>query len=333
MRMRTYSLALIAAAAGLILAIAGLNVISDPEQVLGTGLLGPSDNPNDRYARMRAYEAAPETYDGLVFGSSRSYAISPEALSARMGGGRFAHFGVLGGQIVDHLAVLEFVLRTKARHGQALRAVFLLLDPDLFGARPVANSSIQTLWPPALTGENAWRFTWRYLTAIQPKAWRAQFGRSALRTAMRRFDAAAAWSAASAAEPESPIRHAARRDAPAVESIVARPDFSRQLSLLARFVALCRSRNITLAVALSPLNRGIATQYDPDDLAQVKRLIADVVPVWDFGAPEWLTARTDLWVNQSHFTPEVANMMLERMFTGEASGAPERFGVPLPEFN
>jgi hypothetical protein len=123
-RMRSYSLILNAIAFGLFGAVAALNVMVDPEGVLETGLLGPAQNANDRAKKVRACEASPDAYDALLFGSSRGNAIPLEALSAHMGGAKFAHFGVAVGLIDDHEAALEFVVRSKAAQGKALRAVF-----------------------------------------------------------------------------------------------------------------------------------------------------------------------------------------------------------------
>ncbi len=327
MQVRTYSLTLIFSAIGLFLAIIALNVILDPEEVLQTGLLGPAHNPNDRYTRMRVYLSASSSYDGLLFGSSRSAAISPDALSARMGNAKFAQFGIFGGQILDHQAVLEFVVRSKVEQGQALRSVFLLLDIDLFGQQPIANLTVQTLWHPVLTGESVGRFTWRYLTAFQPNAWRDQIehGLSFPRTTVPPVSTENAVFTASIDEPTLP--RAPENKHSIAERIIARPGFSRDLALLARFTALCRVNQIAFAVAFSPLHRENATQYDHYDLIEAAKQIATVVPVWDFDAPEWLSARADLWFDKSHFKPEVANMMLDRMFGGETSGAPQGFGV------
>jgi hypothetical protein len=96
---------------------------------------------------------------------------------------------------------------------------------------------------------------------------------------------------------------------------------------LTRFVELCRSHNIDLVVALSPLNRYIADRYNDDDLKEAVGRIAAVVPVWDFGAPQWLTARSDLWSDAGHFKPEVAIMMLDRIFDDGAARVPPDFGV------
>ena len=50
-----------------------------------------------------------------------------------------ASFAVPAGAMSDHLPFLQHVLRDKAAHGERIRNVLLLLDPDFFGTRPWTN--------------------------------------------------------------------------------------------------------------------------------------------------------------------------------------------------
>ena len=99
-----------------------------------------------------------------------------------------------------------------------------------------------------------------------------------------------------------------------------RPQLEAHLALLARMAALCRQHGVTLTVVTSPLNRLNARDYDPAELARVAERIARVVPLWDFGMPDWLSDRGDLWSDPSHFKPEVGDMMLGRVF-GAGTGS------------
>ncbi len=339
MRPGNYAFALMMVMAGLFLAVIGTNLIIDPEAVLGTGMLGRSLNANDRYLEMRAYQTLPDRYDGVLFASSRGGAVPLDELSRRMDGATFANFAVTGGQIADHLAVLEYIVRSKTAQGKRLRAAFLLLDADLFGERPYGNRTIQSFWPPALTGESSSRFIWRYLTAIQFGAWRSQIeyarsGRGAVLTEPSEQtqsqpthvaeSKARSASAAIAADAGPAIGRTSDQQG---ELITSRSDFERQLAQLAKFVDLCGARGIKLAVALSPLRRTVAIHYDQGDIAKTAERIAEIVPVWDFGSPQWLSDRTDLWFDNSHFRPEVAKMMLDRMFAGDVTNAPKDFGI------
>jgi hypothetical protein len=49
--------------------------------------------------------------------------------------------------------------------------------------------------------------------------------------------------------------------------------------------------------------------------------------VWDFGTPDWLDARPDMWVDEGHFDGRVAKMMLDRMFGVTPTAALADFGV------
>jgi hypothetical protein len=105
-----------------------------------------------------------------------------------------------------------------------------------------------------------------------------------------------------------------------------RSDLPRQLELLARFVALCRAHDIRLAVAFSPLNRQNADDARAPGNERMVEAVAGVTPVWDFGRPQWLSDRPDLWRDLSHYSPEVAAMMLDRIF-GPKPSAPVDFGT------
>lgn len=337
MQARTYSLAALSVAFGLFAAVAVANLLVDPEAVLGTGVLGKPLNFNDRYLSMEAYEADPDRYDGLLFGASRGNVFPLDLLSEQMGGATFANFSAIGGQIIDHVAVLEHVLRTKAARGKRLRAVFLLLDVDLFGDRQFANRTIQSQWHPVLTGESRARFKWRYLTAIQTQAWRDEVRRAMARAAVRTEgapdDKASAPRVRSASLDREPAvaSDATSPAMPPPETITTRDDFARQLALLAKFAALCRAGDVRLVVALSPLRDVNAARFDRVDFEAAVARIADIVPVWDFDVPAWLSQRPDLWLDTSHYAPAVGRMMLERIFgiadVTPYERAPDGFGM------
>ena len=158
MRARSYVLSMVAVATALFVAVGAINLAIDPQGVFGTGLLRPTRNPNLRYLNVAAYQANPSAYDGLLFGSSRGGVIPLDELSRHMGGINFARFSVPLGLLPDHLPVLEYVLRDKATRGERLKAVFLLLDADVFGRQPMGNQSIYSYHHPVLAGESPGRF-------------------------------------------------------------------------------------------------------------------------------------------------------------------------------
>jgi hypothetical protein len=326
-RLRTYALSLMIFGAGLFLATVAINLAIDTQGVFGTGLLGPSLNPNARYQRFVAYETASDRYDGLLFGSSRALDL-PVAELQEMGGATFADFAVQFGLITDHLPVLEYVLRDKAAKRERLAAVFLLLDADAFGDQPRTNRFLQTMLAPPLTGEQPLRFWWRYLTAIQVGTWHGEIVRAWANAPPREGGAATPAEdrgpAEATAAPADGLE--ARGEGRMFDAITSRPDYARQLRLLRQFVALCQGNGVKLTVAVSPLSRGEAAKYDPVELMKVVADVSRIVPVWDFTNSQWMADHQEYWYDSRHFRSELGVMMLARIFGEPAVEVPDDFG-------
>ena len=320
MRPRTYALTFIGLAAGLFVGVMSANLAIDTQGVFGTGLLGQPLNPNTRYRRFVDYQADANRYEGLLFGSSRAIDLPVDELE-RTKGIAFANFAVQFGLIADDMPVLQYVLREKAAKRQRLRAVFLLLDPDLFGAEPRTNRFLQTMLAPDVTGEAPLRFWWRYLTAIQVGTWRGEIAR-----ALTRAQAGFAPHPAAAARDGGWDATEIFTNAAHWERITARPDYLRQLQLLRQFVALCRGSDVELVVAMSPLSRTEAAKYDPAELAKVVEDVSRIVPVWDFTDSRWLAEHPELWSDSRHFTAEVGRLILARTLGDAAVSVPADFG-------
>ena len=334
-RPRTFVVAMLAGAFGVLVATMAINFALDPQYVFGTPLTREDDNANYRYHRLQQYQANRDRIDGLLFASSRGKAFDAELVAQKIGAEAVAKFDVTAGMITDHLPALEYVLRDKASRGEKLRAVLLLIDVDIFGKLPSTNVNIDSFLPPGLSGEHPARFWWRYLTVFQFRMWRGIIAhrlrgdsqapaepKSSLLNPRRLAMAGFGFPALGAAAPHT-VRMV--NDVPNARLLVAtRPNLAAHLGLLARFVALCRTNGIKLTVATTPMRADAAFRYDPADLQDVVERLSRVVPLWDFSAPTWLARDTAYWDDFSHFKPTVGKMMLERM---SGSNAPSDFGV------
>ena len=331
---RTFALALLAGAFGLLAATMALNFALDPQYVFGTPLTRIDENANYRFHRVRQYQAQRERVDGLLFASSRGKAFDADLVARKIGAGLVAKFDVTAGMITDHLPALEYVLRDKAARGEKVRAAILLLDIDTFGKLPATNVNIDSFLPPELSREHPARFWWRYLTVFQLRMWRGIIahrwrGGGQAADAMppqidrRRF--AMAGFSGSALRAAAPHVLLAADDVPAARLLVAtRPNLAAHLAMVARFAALCRDNGIQLTVATTPMRLDAAFLYDPADLRDVVERLSQIVPVWDFAAPRWLASDIGYWDDSSHFKPIVAGMMLDRI---SGSNAPADFGA------
>jgi hypothetical protein len=298
---RAYVISAALAAVVVLGVTAAANFSIDPQGVFGSTLISNHLNPNGRYRAYQTYAAAPANFDAVLFGSSRARVFDRPLLARYLDAHEVANFSVPFGMMTDFLPILELMLRDNARGGSRLRAVFLLLDADYFGEQPWTNSEIGNFWPPEVSGESRFRFWWRYLTVFQYNYWRVDVS-SALGML--------------------------RRPAPIVKAITGptvRPDLVRQTEMLKRFVELCRAHNIRLIVALPPISRQNMLEFDANDIDRNVERISSVVSVWDFGRPDWLSDRANLWEDKVHFSTAVSTIMLNRIF-GFKIDAPEDFG-------
>ena len=329
---RTYALALILGAAALFVSVVAANVVIDPQGVFGTNFLPRTPNLNYHYRNLAAYDAAPDSFEGVLFGSSRAQATPPAELSRRIDRVNFASFSVTRGMLPDFLPALEYVLADKAKRGQRLRAVFLLLDIDTFGDPPATNRYIETLLPQALSGESGVYFWWRNLTAVQVRSWQRilREARAAIEERDRKapsvldkvklaFVRVASWSALAGRGSQAGSDYN--------RPFAQRAYFAEQLQLLERIAALSRLSGTKLIVAVSPLHRAVESRYLPKDLSQALDRVARVTPLWDFTGADWLSDDPSYWMgDQAHYSAEVGRMMLARIFGDPMPPNWEQFG-------
>lgn len=319
---------MISVVAALFIAVVGANLVIDPQAVFGTGLFGHAKNANDRYERLLAYRAKAGAIDGVLFGSSRSQVIPLDEVSRRMDGARFASFAVVGGMLSDHLPTLEFIVRDKARRGERLKAVLLQLDIDALGNRPFTEQGLQYMLPPEISGEGRIRFWWKLLTSIQFKAWKSTIRgvsthtQAATGTGLFPLAARSAAMLAGLAAPAPAHAQASPAGRPATpaqkprERITQRADFPRQLALLQQLVALCRQNDIRLIAIAAPIGRASSDRLDNADLVDVVERVSTIVPLWDFTLARQANDHPEFWSDGFHFAPNIAAMMVDRIFGG-----------------
>ena len=120
-------------------------------------------------------------------------------------------------------------------------------------------------------------------------------------------------------------------------------DFSPQyFADFKEVVKLCEEHNIDLKVFISPSH---ATQWESIQVTgrwevfeEWKRKLVAVTPVWDFSGynsvtQENIKERMDNYVDNSHYTKPIGDLILNRIFGYEEEQVPEDFGVLLTEEN
>jgi hypothetical protein len=345
---RNFSIGLIAGCILLFVATAAANIVIDPQFVFRTGILQRPPNPNQRYQRVLEYERDAPGIDGLLFGASRGQAFDPAEFGRLTGLGHAALLAVPAGSMSDHLPFLEYILHDKAARGERIKEILLLLDPDLFGARPWTNANLDSFLPPQLSGESRLRFWLRYLSAVQFQGWRdslissgwlAKPARSASSVVDRRFASLthqnlvlsdhAGYSLINVENDRGRLQDR-RRSGTSSAALAERlerisrsrqPYLEVQIVRLERFISLCRLNRIRLTIAINPLSEAVASGYEPGRLDAVVSRINQLADVWDFAAPDWLARDAANWLDASHFKAGIASMMLQRMYASAASPA------------
>lgn len=360
MSARTFCFGFIGAVAVIVAAIVAANVVIDPEEMFQTNLLAAHSSPNTRYQKFRAYQRDADGVDGLFFASSRGGVFDTQSIATLAGAQRFASFSVIAGAITDHVEFLEYILRDKAARGERIKQVLLLLDTDLFGTSSWTNRNLDSFMPPEVSGESSFRFWMRYLVSVQTTNWRESIRQSRERAPRppvaldrpdrrirlaangligrlllsddgeRRKDPPPGLQLVSGDTPSAPTTASDLSGRIRRERISSKPFLDEQLRQLARFVAICRHNDIRLTVAINPLNRQNQQQYVPGHLQEMAARIAAVTDVWDFEAPGWLESDPAHWFEISHFKPEIAELMLRRMYANGA-GVPDGFGRLLKQ--
>jgi hypothetical protein len=312
------------------------NVGLDPEAVFHADA---SQRPNfsSRYLAYSRYRDGGRRADGVLFASSRGLVFETDVLARKLGVDSAANFSVFNGMLTDHLPTLEFLIRDQAARGGKLKSVLLMIDTDFFGRASWTNSNLDGFLPPEISGEHPARFYWRYMTVFQFRNWNrlvrklwndrwpparsASMSHPALHPPLM-----AGFLPVLSAAPQPKLPPVAEAGAPRRYQVLVRSNLDEHLKLLARVVALCRSNGITLHVATSLLRHSYSVrEYDPEEFEWVAARLGEVVPILEFGSPASLD-KPELWDDHIHFSPELAGMILDRIYGGGDKPLPPDFG-------
>ena len=104
----------------------------------------------------------------------------------------------------------------------------------------------------------------------------------------------------------------------------------------------CKQHNIEIIVFISPTH---ATQYEAINVAglwqtfeQWKREVVKITPVWDFSGynsitTELISDRMNNYIDNSHYSPKVGNLVLSRILSFQTEKTPSDFGILVTQDN
>ena len=115
-----------------------------------------------------------------------------------------------------------------------------------------------------------------------------------------------------------------------------------RLKNLQAIIDKCKQHNIEVIVFISPTH---ATQYEAIDIVglspsfeQWKRAVVKITPVWDFSGynsitTELINERMNNYIDNSHYSPKVGNLVLNRILSLQTEKVPQDFGILITQDN
>jgi hypothetical protein len=109
-----------------------------------------------------------------------------------------------------------------------------------------------------------------------------------------------------------------------------------------KFVELCKQRGINLKVFISPAHatdlEAIRATGRWQTFEEWKRKMVQITPVWDFSGynsitSEPISAKMKNYADNSHYTPLIGNLILNRIFSDKTDKVPKDFGVLITPQN
>jgi hypothetical protein len=109
-----------------------------------------------------------------------------------------------------------------------------------------------------------------------------------------------------------------------------------------KIVNLCKENNIELKVFISPAhstdNEAIRVTQQWQVLEDWKRKMVQLTPVWDFSGYNSITTekiadKMTNYADNSHFTPRVGDLILDRIFNQKTDSIPDDFGILITPEN
>jgi len=310
-----------------VLSLPALNLLVDPTEIFGSGLLPHRFQVNDRYRKFEYLLTECGDCTGFLLGSSRMGYTDPALFDGLLRSGRTYNMNISSANAWDYLEFARF-LESKGRHAELL--VVQLDLTEEFGDRGRYQHH------PAVSGESRFRFFFENLFSLQyrsllGKVWYNLAGRDSSgfdwATGRRsREDADRALAADAGAyvrdEPDFHVPADSRRPDPAEVALAV----DRTVEAIRELKAHRDRTGTRLIVLVTPHNQHYLDRYRYQELEQLLRGLATVTPFWNFAAYSSVTTDDRNFYETSHYRPYVGEWVARRIVVGEAADVPEDFG-------
>ena len=261
--------------------------------------------PNKSYVKMQNVIHNPEEFDSFFFGSSRAGFFDV----TKMNDGKYYNMAYSEGLPAEHLKNLK---EMKAK-GVPIRNVTLSVDDISFFVDPAMHGDqlYRKQYPVTGSLSDKLGFYVAYLDPVTLK--------QSIPVIREHVD--------------SDPGYGQRLLATGSENLEIEPDFNYDLMIaawpdyyapreeslddIAAIVDFCEENHINLRVFTNPVNAVTYQKGVENGYHDFLRKLADVTPYWNFSGYNDITMDMDLYYETSHFTPAVADTVIDCVYNGK----------------
>ncbi len=296
----------------------------DPYRVFGLNDYNRVNfEPNTRFLKVEQIKQHPE-YEAFILGSSRAGIYSTATIS-QLSGLNYYNYGVSAASIEGVIRRIYWLTGNRD-----VKQIFLALDYDVMCLNhTIGEYDLLRQEHYELSGENPLRFYYKYLL-FQPQKIRRVI-RENEKPVWYEFDLASGQhslplqAAMLKADPEAYTRNGFDALGYSLDGVLP----AERLHALVEAIQYLKAQDVELICVINPYHHLFMREYDLDDYALwLRTLVEQGVPVWDFSGFNTVTADNANYYDVLHFTEEVGDMVLQRVYGGSSG-----FGVLLTAEN
>lgn len=319
------------------LLIAAINYIVDPYGAFGGKFFYTPTydfSKNQRYAKLSYLDKEYRKYNSYIIGGSKSNSFLPGTLNQYIPDASFFSLSYIKGNFFDYETTAHYII-----DNYDVRNILLSISISEVSRYKLNQSKKNILYRASYrtTGENKLIFGFESVfvnLSETVKKIKAIKEPDSSQNKVYNEDGTATWLRVQNVMEKNPEQYA--------EKIKQRgyrmkdkdmSDIGKSLDALKRIKAYCNENNVNLTVIVAPTSPAEISKYDHEKLTDYMIRISEITEFWDFAGENSIS---DDWLNyydEGHFTREVGNMVLAKVFNEKSWKVPKDFGQYITQKN
>jgi hypothetical protein len=305
-----------------------LNVVVDPYEIFRTHFFTKQFQRNDRYSKIELLKTQKRKYDSYIIGSSRMANTSPALLAKYLPGAKVYNLSTIAATPWEHLMHLKYLIQQK----YSVKNVYIGLDIDFCLQVKMHNEKdLLSQLHPEVLNRSLIGYYWFYASAFPRKDIGRQLklnflgGKSAIPSSGD--DGALSEEDFEKAELffEDPLKDKGKEIKNEVKD--------GNVESVKELVALCRQREISLILFITPHSEFFMDRFIPKDYLTCLTELSYITSFWDFSGYNSVTTHRNNYWDASHYKSSVSRMIAARIFNDTGVSVPEDFGAWVTKDN